>query len=88
MEFTAPTGESVPVSEILSRDGEPTYRLFEIISTTITGTLGETSSDANTTTTEEGAALARTPDELHNDRSDASSPYPAQPQNAVCGMIG
>lgn len=42
LEVTAPTGDSVLASEILSRAGEPTYRSSEILYTTIIGNLDDT----------------------------------------------
>jgi hypothetical protein len=41
VELTAPTGESVPVSEVLNRAGEPKYQSGEMLYTTIVGNLDD-----------------------------------------------
>lgn len=42
MELTAPTGDSVPVEEILNRAGEPEYESTGMLYTTIIGNLDDT----------------------------------------------
>ena len=42
VELTPPTGDSVPLSEILTRANEPTYSSAEMLYTTIVGNLDET----------------------------------------------
>lgn len=41
VELTAPTGDSVPVSEVLDRAGEPEYRSTAMLYTTIVGNLDD-----------------------------------------------
>lgn len=35
VKITAPTGDSIPISDVLNRAGEPTYRSTNMLSTTI-----------------------------------------------------
>lgn len=41
VELTAPTGDSVPVGEILDRAGEPEYQSTDMVYATIIGNLGD-----------------------------------------------